>query len=275
MDAELTRELSSVFGEALASQFAACGMGQDAAQVLRLLVTFFGARKAQRDHQQAEMERQAAEYKAEAARLQQQLEYVGVTPERLSVAGSAALGGLAAAASELGLTTASDASLAAAWTVLSLDDMRIALLQAKAGHQVASLQRALDRAQSAAPVMQQALAAASAQLDSTDAHVKDGLQAHMAMLQAKVARYKAQEHKLSDRLKNAAGWRPELSHHSLVKLSAANDQLDKQLKDTHRQLDSYKGLPPSQVGAELRVRQLREHLTSLQAQLQLGMANLD
>uniref|UniRef100_A0A7S3QRB1 Uncharacterized protein n=1 Tax=Dunaliella tertiolecta TaxID=3047 RepID=A0A7S3QRB1_DUNTE len=275
MDAALLASVKDLAGHGVAQQLAAeqHRLSADDLELLQEAVQQRQASEQQAHMQRAEMERQADEYEAEAQRLQEQLRIIGLPLDKLSPPAREALRTLATIASQLHLAHPSQATMVAAWTDLALKDMRAAVMQSKVEQQCGALTRALGRAEIGASRTRAAMAEAAAAQAADEAN-HEAMRVRLIDFHNKIDAYKAKEAAMSHALARK-GLKPELKHHALVEAAQQYEELQLQLQQAQAELAEFHGLPASQVGAELRLRQLEERCIEAKAQLQRGMRDLN
>ncbi|KAG2481912.1 hypothetical protein HYH03_019127, partial [Edaphochlamys debaryana] len=202
---------------------------------------------------QAEHRRQRDEYHRLAAELRSQHE---ACP--LSSAAKDAARGLGAVSSGLGLATASDGAMLAAWVARDAESLQARREEDKRRRAAKELRAAAAAACRAADDMAGSLAAAR----EAQAEVERGLATREAdgkTMLARAEEYVKRLGQLDLKLK-ASGFRPEYGHEALTALAADVDGLAAQLSDLTAELHRYEGIPPSAAGMKALLEQAQaEH----------------
>ncbi|GFR41629.1 hypothetical protein Agub_g2356, partial [Astrephomene gubernaculifera] len=205
--------------------------------------------------------RQADEYRRQTALLEAKVASSGVS--QLPGAGLDAARHLAAVAGRLGLHTASEGAMVAAWVAEEAEKLRQERLQVQresvahdlrsaaqtAARQAAEVAAALDAARRSQAVAERGL-------ESTEAEQRT--------LEAKAEEYVRRIEAMRSKLVQL-GYRPELGHEALGTLAAEVESLEAQLAGATEALKMYDGIPPSAPGLTAMLERSQRELAEQQA----------
>lgn len=246
---------------------------------LERLLSNHRARSVLADEARAVMEEQADEYEREAARLSELLYSAGLPRPTLpasnscgeSRAGEAYFGGealalVAGVANELDLSTCSEVSLQVAWGLLALEDMTAAQTKTTLSRKRSEIQRLLRRAEEGSRRLDASLEEAATRLGKGDRQLAQQVLPYAQDMPLREVKYRDQAALHKAEL-HSTGFNPQHRHRSLVERHTEVEQLQARLREVQARLDTFHGLPASQDGAQLQVRQCQENLASLQQRL--------
>ncbi|GAX85012.1 hypothetical protein CEUSTIGMA_g12433.t1 [Chlamydomonas eustigma] len=213
------------------------------------------------------------EYQSETIKQMRVLAALGFTgpQHNLSVECHDNMLALAGVANELGLSTVvTEAAMSAAWSQLSMDDMKISRLQMMLSHKAAELERLYKRAEASRQQLDTAMKVAKEKLSRADKHMNAMALKYLPEMPAKLQKYRDQEACFQAEL-DRLGLRPELKHWSLVELHGELEEALQKQADVKAELDTYHNLPCSEEEARLQVKVMRDNLAALHKVLHAGL----
>ncbi|XP_033125195.1 HAUS augmin-like complex subunit 1 [Anneissia japonica] len=213
----------------------------------------------------ADLNQKTTEYEAEAKRLSQILESVGLSTPCLSQSGSVSLRTLARVATILEIKDVTTSSY-----LLQMSNLTQSMMETQSEHCTETKQNEqLFTKTKAAFIKASSLKRALDALEDQSQYAGPELEKKVrttGFLHNKIREYATKRQQLKDQL-NENGFSDSLSHQSLVKEAEYLGNLKAKLAPLKSKLDSYHCLPPNVSLTKVKIEEAKQELESLEAEL--------